>query len=652
MNIAIESTTIGSRFTGTNRFLSCLIDELVNLDNDIKYFNPGYTSIFHKYIPDSLKRHYYRQFVLKNEIEKADVDCAIFPDYFMPHNFNKPAAVVIHDLSFITHPQFYSKRFVNYYTYQLKKTIEQNPLILTVSHHTRHNIIHHLKAKEENIHIVQAYTKMQKNITNQYSSSKKDIPYFLYVGHIEPRKNLTFLVEGFMEWKRKLDLNIRLKIVGELWIKSGDLLGMISKYKNNPDVEFTGYISDDHLENLYMGASGFLHTSFEEGFGFPVLEAMNYNLPLICSQGIATAEISAPLSITINPEDKLSYFKGLDKLFYLVLNNEKPQYKIKYSPELMRSQLAGVLDEIKIRIKKQSGISVPKAVNNEEALIKTLVYSGIFKAGIKKDKIHEQLFDREISREALDRIVNKYLAENIIIETNGYLKLNYESDSFYNIHKGRIGKKKLRRLLGFLHRLPFISLIAFSGGTAHYGIENHDDIDLFIISKPYAIYIVYFIIHIFSFVLKARKELCANYLIDESNLEIGQNYDYYTAHQIITLKSFRNEKMLSHFYSRNSWIKAFFPNFSIIQENYKPAGKLYYLIRPFNWIIMSLYKIKYKNLLKSKSLNQSIIITENCLKLHSNDNRRKIMNEFHRKWKEYRYRKLGILMEDKYLAVK
>ena len=652
MNIAIESTTIGSKFTGTNRFLRCLVDELENMGNDILYFHPKDSSSLHKYIPDSVKRHYYRQVVLKKEIEKADTDCAIFPDYFMPHNIDKPAAIVIHDLSFITHPQFYSKRFVNYYTYQLKKTIEQNPVILTVSHHSKFNIIKHLNVREENIHIVQAYTKMKQYNIKQYSESNENMPYFLYVGHIEPRKNLTFLVEGFLEWKRKLGINMRLKIVGELWIKSGDLSGLILKYKNNPDVEFTGYISDDHLENVYKGASGFLHTSFEEGFGFPVLEAMNYNLPLICTKGIATSEISSPLSITINPYDKLSYYEGLNKLYSLFINDEKLQYKIKYSPELMRSQLCGVLDELKFRIKRQSGLFIPKAVSNEEALIKTLVYSGMFNTGIKKDKIHGQLFDKEITKEALDRIIKKYLAENIIIETNGYLKLNYESDSFYDIHKGRIGQKKLKRLLGFLNRLPFISLIAFSGGTTHYGIENHDDIDLFIISKPYTLYIVYFIIHIFSFVLRARKVLCANYLIDEANLEIGQNYDLYTAHQIVTLKGFRNEKMLSQFYSRNSWVKTFFPNFSIIQGNYTPPGRAYYLIKPFNWILMSLYKIRYRKLLEAKSVNRSIVITEKCLKLHSHDNRGKIMNKFQQKWKDYKNGQMETLKEDKYLVVK
>jgi glycosyltransferase involved in cell wall biosynthesis len=652
MKIAIESTTIGPKFTGTNRFLNCLIEQLTILDNDILYFNPIFKSKSQKYIPDSLKRHYYRQFNLKKEIEKSTADCGIFPDYFMPHNFNKPAAVVIHDLSFITHPQFYSKRFVKYYTYQVKETLEQNPLILTVSAHTKNNIIKYLGAKEENIHIVQGYSKMQQNKTLHNLISENNIPYFLYVGHIEPRKNLKFLVEGFREWKKGLGININLKIVGEMWIKSPELVELIAKCQNDSDVEFMGYVSDEHLENIYYNASGFIHTSFEEGFGFPVLEAMKFNLPIICTRGIATAEISSPISIPVNPNDKLSYYNGLERMLSFVINNERPEYNIKYSPSLMKEQLSVVIDGLEFRIKKVSSSVVPRTATCEEALEKTLVYSGMFNSGIKAEKIHEQLFDREIRKEDLERIIERYKDANIITEINGYLLLNNRVKGYYQKSRNGINKKKIKKILGFLNKVPLISLIAFSGGTAHYGLENHDDIDLFIITKPYSIYIVYFIIHLYSLIFNARKELCANFLIDETKLEIMQSYDFFTAHQIITLSGFRNNKMLNHFISMNSWIKSFFPNFSIRNEEFNKSGKGYFILKPFNLALMFFYKMLYKYKLAELGVNGSLVLKENCLKLHSNDNRYKIINEFQRTWNEYRVRKDGMNKKQKYLALK
>jgi glycosyltransferase involved in cell wall biosynthesis len=652
MKIAIEGTTIGPRITGTNRFLNCLIEQLEYLDNELLYFTPPIGSISGRLVPGSIIRHYYRLFSLKKEIVKSDADCGIFPDYFMPLNFIKPAAVVIHDLSFITHPEFYSAKFVKYYTYQIKKTLEQNPLVLAVSRHTKNNIINYLNVKEENIHIVQGYSGMKKNVSKYHPASKNNIPYLLYVGHIEPRKNLNFLIEGFQEWKKGSGVNINLKIVGELWIKSRGIIELMTKYRNDPDIEFMGYVTDEQLETLYMSASGFLHTSFEEGFGFPVLEAMNFNLPVICTQGIATAEISSPLSIPINPGDKLSYYNGLEIMYSFIINNEKPVYDIKYSPQLMREQLSVVMERLDSRVRKHSGSGIPKASEDEEALIKTLVYSGMFNSGIKSDKIHEQLFDRKIKKEVLITIIERYKAANIIREINGYLQLNYSINNYYKIHRGMIDKKKINRIIGLLNKLPFISLIAFSGGTTHYGIENHDDIDLFIISKPYSVYIVYLLIHFFSIILNVRKELCANFLIDESNLELGQNYDFYTAHQIITLNGFRNSEMLSHFYSRNRWIKSFYPNFRIMQKDYKSSGMQYILLRPVNLIIMSLYKLKYKKLISKPDLNKSLILSEKCLKLHTNDNRREIINKFQQVWKKYKQNNFNSIKEERYLVLK
>jgi hypothetical protein len=518
--------------------------------------------------------------------------------------------------------------------------------------HSKENIIKHLGVKEENIYLVQGYTKMQQNKTRQSLISKNTIPYFLYVGHIEPRKNLKFLIEGFREWKKGLGININLKIVGEMWIRSAELVELRAKCQNDSDIEFSGYISDQHLENMYSNASGFIHTSFEEGFGFPVLEAMKFNLPVICTRGIATAEISSPHSIPVNPNDKLSYYNGLERMLSLGINDERPDYQIKYSPPLMREQLTEVLGELESRIKKGSVSGISQIATSEEALEKTLVYSGMFNSGIKAEKIHEQLFDKKIKKEDLERIIARYKEANIITEINGYLLLKNCVKGYYQKEKHGISKKKIKKLLGFLNRVPFISLIAFSGGTAHYGIENHDDIDLFIITKPYSIYIVYFIIHLYSIIFNARKELCANFLIDETRLEIIQSCDFFTAHQIISLKGFRNSKMLNHFISMNSWIKNFFPNFYIRNENFNKSGKGYFILKPFNLALMFFYKMLYKTKLDEFGVNGSMVLKENCMKLHSNDNRYKIINEFQRTWNEYRLRKNNMFKKEKYLALK
>ena len=178
-------------------------------------------------------------------------------------------------------------------------------------------------------------------------------------------------------------------------------------------------------------------------------------------------------------------------------------------------------------------------------------------------------------------------------------------------------------------------MIAFSGGTSHYGILNHDDIDLFIITKPNAVYIVYLMIHLYAFLARARKELCANYLIDETGMKIRHSIDLYTAHKIVPLNPFKNSRMLIKFINENEWIKKFFPNFNIKYANLVEQPSKNYLLKPLNIALMLMYKIWYRRKIISSTGTGSLVLKQNCLKLHTNDHRVKILSEFQSRLNEY-----------------
>lgn len=630
MKIGIEGTTLGAKITGTNRYLSCLLEQLEDTGNEIVTFDSTVN-----YLPERIGKKFYRTFSLKKEMLRCGIDCAIFPDYYMPGDFRKPSAIIIHDLSFISHPHFYPKKFIAYYNYKIKETLRQSPIIVAVSEHTRRSIGKYLCIKEENVFLLQGYSKLYNNNQSLNGRKKEGKPYFLFVGHLEPRKNLDFLIEGFLRWKEKQFVDYKLKIVGELWIKSLSVLKMLEKYKGHSDIEFTGYVTDGELVNIYEDASAFLHTSFEEGFGFPVLEAMHYNLPIICTRDIATEEISKPKSIAIEPHNSLSYYKGLEKLSSLIESNEKVNYNIKYSPQLMKRQLGKLLDTLEMKVKKQQWICIPAAKNHREALEKTLIYSSIFNTGIRQEKLHEQVFDLKIGPEELQSVVSYLNSIGITNQSAGFIYLKDAEEGYYKRDKKRIDKLKLIKLLHFLNKIPFVSTIAFSGGTTHYGAENHDDLDLFIITKPYIVYLVYFLIHTYSLLFNVRKELCANYLIDETDLEITHSYDLYTAHQIISLQAFKGHKILNKFFEINGWVKNYFPNFNIRKTDYNKPSKFYYLFKPVNKILQYSYRKLYSKQLEKFESNNSLKLNEHCIKLHTNDHKTKVIHEFENAWLNY-----------------
>jgi len=627
MIIGIEASSLNSKHTGTNRYLTCLIEQLEKTGSSIQKFQP-YDQSTRKNISGKLRRNWYRNFSLAGDIEKSNVDCMIFPDYYMPSDVNKRAAVIIHDLSFISHPWFYSKSFAAYYNFLIRKTLKQNPVVVTISEHSKKNINKYLNVKEEDILIVQGYSTFgaeEKLIT---SKPKNFQPYLLYVGHIEPRKNLTFLVEGFLKWKEKTKSDFKLKLTGELWIKSPSTNSLVKNYLRHPDIEFSGYLSEDNLKEMYANASGFVHSSFEEGFGFPVLEAMHYGLPVLCSKDIATEEISKPYSVAIDPADIDSYVNGLDKLNELIYSGVHTGYEIKYSPELMSQQLDVLLE--RLGHKNVFAVNLPQASTKDEALEKTLIYSGLFNSGIKEEKLHRQLFDIKMTENELKQTIQRFIVEEKASWKDDYLYLN-AGKGFYKRPTRVVEIKKIKKILRFLNSLPLVSMIAFSGGTANYGIASHDDIDLFIITKPNSVYMVYLMIHVYSILIGARKQLCANYLIDETNMKINYSFDFYTAHQIITLSAYKNSQMLGKFWDENTWVKDFFPNFNYTPSSInlnKKSLKVYSLLKPVNFLINIFYRKLYSRQLKLAKDRKSLIIKTNCLKLHTNDHRQKITAEF------------------------
>lgn len=640
MKIGIDISALSARPTGTGRYVETLLEQLNNSVHKIITFTPGEREIkstFLKKLPlinrGGYRRHQYFWFSVKNEMMHEEIDAAIFPNYFLPPSFQKPAAVIIHDLSFLSHPQFYSKVFVKYYNLMLKQTLNQNPVIVTISNHSKHKIHEYLGIPEANIFLLQSYSRLNGQLSAGKNGHK---PYFLYVGHVEPRKNLNFLIKNFLRWNEKNNIGFRLVIAGETWIRSHEVKDMIRTYGSHPDVEFRGFVDDESLHALYGNASAFVHTSFEEGFGLPVLEAMHYRLPILCSSGTATEEISSPDSVLVNPYNDLSCQNGFDVLYQKLSGTSGIDYDIKYSPALMQKQLDEILSALESQVKRVIGINVTKAVKTSEAVEKTLLYANLFNSGVKTDDLHKKLFDVKADSDEIGIAIQRLLCEDKILVNGNYIYLKNSRYKYYDKRKLQIGRRRFSQLMNALNKVPFVSAIAFSGGSANYNEEDHDDIDLFIITKPNTIYIVYFIIHLFSLVFKARKQICVNHMIDETNLVVNSPRDFFVAHQIISLKPFKNEKLIDKFRNRNEWIKDFFPNIHFSGVSEAAASKLFLLLTPVNKAIKYFYRMRYRQKLVRFGKQGSLMLNDDIIKLHTNDHRSRISLLFDEAWNDYR----------------
>jgi glycosyltransferase involved in cell wall biosynthesis len=179
--------------------------------------------------------------------------------------------------------------------------------IITVSQQSKKDILFYLEVKPERIMVIPeaANPKFQPLAQEYFLPALKrygiETPYILYVGSLEPRKNLLRLLEGYSQlrsWSDKWSL----VIVGarNFW-KSSPVVKEVKELGLKSYVRFTGYVPDEDLPAIYSGADLFVFPSIYEGFGLPVLEAMACGIPVVTSNTSSLPEVAGDAALLVDP---------------------------------------------------------------------------------------------------------------------------------------------------------------------------------------------------------------------------------------------------------------------------------------------------------------------------------------------------------------
>ncbi|MCD4761781.1 glycosyltransferase family 4 protein, partial [bacterium] len=238
--------------------------------------------------------------------------------FFMPHiNFisltsNVKSVLTVHDLSFLRHKEFFSTRKnVWHKILNVKKIIRFFKRVFAVSEHTKYDIIDLCGIEEEKIRVIPSgigdeFMLLPKSDQRlKQVAMKYDLPekFVLYLGNIEPRKNISGLIRSFdLLLKENKDLqDHRLILAGAkvCGYKRAERLRQRLKHKNK--IRFLGYVEKEDKVYLYNLAKLFVYPSFYEGFGFPPLEAMACGVPVLTSHATSLPEVTGSAAITINP---------------------------------------------------------------------------------------------------------------------------------------------------------------------------------------------------------------------------------------------------------------------------------------------------------------------------------------------------------------
>jgi glycosyltransferase involved in cell wall biosynthesis len=229
------------------------------------------------------------------------------PDGICSLHTKVPQVLAIHDLAFLHYPSFMPKMQQWYYKHYTPAFIRKAKRIITVSSFSRTDLLKHYpmaKGKTEVVYNAADPSFRPHSWTEKESwkdSFSEGREYFLYVGSVHPRKNLVNLLKAFSGFKKRQKTNMQLVIAGRMAWQQEEFTHALSTFKFRNDVKLTGFVPQEELVKLMGSAYALIYPSVWEGFGMPVLEAMQSGVPVLCSDNSALPEITGDAALFFDP---------------------------------------------------------------------------------------------------------------------------------------------------------------------------------------------------------------------------------------------------------------------------------------------------------------------------------------------------------------
>ncbi len=319
MRIAFDGTTLRPGRTGVGYYTEHLLqhlareveatgDELVVVSNrpiDTQAPLPAHVRVHRGH--QFPVRIGWMQMCAARALDAIQADVAHFTNGMIPFATTVSTVVTIHDLSLKLYPRCHPVRRLLLNRPLMQVAMRQASAIVAVSNSTRRDLLRLHGVPADRVSVVHeaaspAFCPIRDRARLELMRTKYGLPerFILYVGTIEPRKNLGRLITAVAQ-ARAAGIPHHLVCVGPYGWSSRDLTGLIERLDLTPYVHFTGYVPFEDLPTLYNLGELFVYPSLYEGFGLPVVEAMACGTPVITANSSSLGEIAGDAAITVDP---------------------------------------------------------------------------------------------------------------------------------------------------------------------------------------------------------------------------------------------------------------------------------------------------------------------------------------------------------------
>lgn len=232
------------------------------------------------------------------------------PSHVMPIIYPKNTTITIHDVAFKRYPESYGKLSRWYLNWGTKFAVKHAQKIIVPSKTTKRDLKKFYRADERKIHIIPLGIEKAPNSQLQTPNSKLPTQsYFLYIGRLERKKNTALLVKAFKNFS-ETNPNIKLILAGKPGVGYEEFKNEI----NHPKILHLGYVSEEEKWNLLRNCLAFIFPSKYEGFGLPLLEAMQAKAPIIASKIPTSYDIAKGSALFFKSNDSKALTKQMHEI--------------------------------------------------------------------------------------------------------------------------------------------------------------------------------------------------------------------------------------------------------------------------------------------------------------------------------------------------